>query len=162
MSNIVKKLTLNVMNARNLIRTIQSSQERQKKAEIRRLRRIRHIFEEKTKKYDDAVQEAGDDYNDAVETLMAKPESERGSKLVELNNTLNKKIKELNDGIGKSKVVFKLTPDDFRCLKGKWDACEDFLPTIDVQDFVEDIEIAFEEIEELDLDELKEDKKKKK
>lgn len=157
MSNTVKKLTLSVMNARNLIRTIQSSQERQKKSEIRRLRRIRHMFEEKTKEYDDAIQEVGDDYNEAVEALMTQPESERNTKFGELNNELNKKVKKLNEEQGEVEIALKLTPDDFNCLKGKWDKCEDFLPSVDVQDFVEEVETAFEKVEDLELDKLKEE-----
>ena len=156
MSNVVKKLTLSVMNARNLIRTIQASQERQKKSEIRRLRRIRHMFEELTKEYDDAVQEAGDDYNEAVEALMGKPDAERNPKIAELNRELSNNVNQLNEEKGKCEVVLKLTPDDFNCLKRKWDACEDFLPSVDVQDFVEDVEVAFEKVEDLDLDKLKE------
>lgn len=159
MSNVVKQLSLTVMNARNLMRTIQSSNERQKKTEIRRLRRIRHIFEDKTKDYTDPLEEAQGDYQEGLDEINAKglDIGELNFEVSKLNRELNKKVEDLNKEIGEKEVEIRLTPDDFSYLKGKWNKCDDFLPSQDVQDFVEEVDQAFESVKELELDELKEE-----
>ena len=155
MSNIIKKIVLNVKDARNLMRIIQASQERQKKVEIRRLKRVRCIFEEKTGEYGDALQEIQEDYSEKVEEANALPNQEFMVQLNRLNIELNKKVEDLNKTVGEVEIELKLTPDDFSYLRSKWDKCDDFLPSSDVQDFVESIDGAFESVEDIELDKLR-------